>query len=248
MAGTKHLLEDVDVDGVHMVGSPANRRPFAIVKSATPKPEPGDATVKKSELIDKVQQHKGDEVPVDQVVALVGKEALAKALGVELPTEEPKPGLPDEVKKQLPTEVQSYINKLEATQQEHGEQLQALVKAREDETKAALKKRAEALQERGIEIDVEKATEAEIAGAERVAKQYDETLKKLGVFTQKGSSKSGVAEERSAIEIVKQEVVRQLGREPENEAEAARVRKRIYEANPGLLDLVREEERAAARA
>lgn len=254
-------LIDVDVNGVHLVGTPANRRPFAIIKGLV---RSGDHVPKETRpvkitdllkavglkpegALEKVET----EVTSEQMKALlealgkdngeklieaIGKEKVAKLLGVELPKEDPKidkSGLTDEVK--------AYVEKLESGQKELKTTLDAIVKDRDEVEKAELEKRVEGLKAAGFEVP-DKATSIQVDALELALEKYVALQKTLGIFDIKGSDREGA---NTAADAVRKQVREQLGREPKDATEEAQIRRAIYRANPGLLRAITKEERQA---
>ncbi len=259
----KFQLEDVDIDGVHLVGSPANRRPFAVIKSLSAGPpashkgaspvkteelkkalEAGEITIGQFvELLGKDEVAKALEagdLKIDQFVELLGKDVIAKALGVELPVAEPKIE-----KDKLSPEVKAYVEGLETKVDKANDAIDAIVTAREADEKAALEKRVEVLKTAGYEIDAEKATEAEVSAFEKAAAVMEARLQKMGILTMKGDPKDDDSD-GSAVDLIRKEIARILGREPIDKAEEAKARRQVYRTNPGLLKAVTREERASA--
>ncbi len=256
-------LVNVDVNNVHLVGAPANRRPFAIIKGLTtsrsdPKKETG--TVKIVDLLKAVGlkpegalEKVDTEVTAEQFKALIqamgkdngekliealGKEEVAKILGVDLP----KPKDPKIDKSGLPPEVVAYVEKMEKGQEELKETLDAIVKDRTEAEKVALEKRVEVLKEYGFGPDDDEGlpTEVEVAAMEKAAEKFLELRKALGIFKVQGTDE---AKPGSAKDEVRKAVRANLGREPKDAGEEARARREIYRANPGLLRAITREER-----
>jgi len=254
-------LIDVDVDGVHLVGAPANRRPFAIIKGLA---RPGDPDLEESGpvkitdllkavglkpegALEKVETEMTSEQMKallealgkdngEKLIEAIGKEKVAKILGVESPKADPKidkSGLTDEVK--------AYVEKLEAGQKELKTTLDAIVNDRDEVEKAELEKRVEALKDAGFEAP-EKATSVQVDALELALGKYHELQKTLGIFELKGTDRDGVS---SAADAVRKQVREQLGREPKDAVEEAQVRREIYRSNPGLLRAITKEERQA---
>ena len=235
-------LFDVDIDGVHLVGEPANRRPFAVIKSLTAgKPDPTGGADKMNFLDELKKALEAGDLKVDgDLVELLGKDAIAKALGVEIPEPEPKIE-----KAELPDNVKAYVEALEKKLGDATDAIDTIVKAREADEKAALQKRVEVLKSTGLELDGETVTEAEVAALEKASAFFDARLEKMGVLRIKGEPKSDDRED-SALSLVRKEVSRRLGREPVNKAEEAKIRREVYREYPGLLKAVTQEERASA--
>lgn len=282
----KSWIEDLDVDGVHLVGDPANRRPFAVVKNlAGGSPRPKEQPVDKTELLAAIEKHKADP-EVLQALQQAGLqkaqhqfasledclaagrtqsecEAMMKALQKQRGDEEATlgekvlaavrklfGGEPDTTTaarqamlKALGPEARAYVEALEGSVGTLTKKVEELVRAREDEGKAAIRKRAEALKGRGVDLDVEKATEPEVRAHEAAQAQIDKALEGLGVTRVYGSAKDGKGE-RTAREEVEKEVQRRLGDRAVDGAELSRIRRAIYQEHPGLLSAVRKEERA----
>ncbi len=257
-------LVDVDVDQVHLVGAPANRRPFAVIKGLTGKrPDPsGGNTVKITDLLKAVGlkpegalEKVETEVTPDQFKALVkalgmngeslieaiGKEDVAKLLGVDLPKGDPKPKPID--KSGLTPEVKAYVEKLEKRTSELGDTIDEIVKARETDAATELGKRIEILKGKGLEFEKDaKPTELEVAAFEKAAGQIAQFRKDLGILEIKGSPEEGTG---TVGDEVRKQVVKHLGHDPKDALEEAQARRVIYRANPGLLRAVTREERAA---
>jgi alanyl-tRNA synthetase len=231
-----NYLVDVDVDGVHLVGEPANKRKFAVVKNLSAQ-KPEEQTVTNEELIAAAKAAK--DLDLDALIAAVGKDAVTKALGDQKPTDQ-KPAELD--KSKLPVEVRAYVEGLEAKTAALETNVNRIVKEREDEQKAALRKRAEALKAAGYELDVEKVTEERVAALEHADAAISKRLESAGIFQQKGSPKEG--ETPDLATAVHKEVRNQLGREPIDAVEESRELHKVLSGRPGLAtDLLRDERR-----
>ena len=73
----RNQLVDVDIDGVHLVKAPANRRRWALTKSAPPEAE-DTMKLTKAEFTKRIATEVEGEIPEEKLVA------LAKAIGIEL--------------------------------------------------------------------------------------------------------------------------------------------------------------------
>ena len=242
-------LVDVDVDQVHLVGAPANRRPFAVIKGLTGKrPDPsGGNTVKTIAFLKALgvtlaegSVKDDDELELSKIIeAFGGKDDFEKAFGVKVPKKEPKPI----DKSGLTPEVKAYVEKLEKRTSELGDTIDEIVKARETDDAEALTTRIEVLKGKGLEFEEDaKPTELEVAAFEKAAGQIAKLRKDLGILEIKGTTKEGAA---TVADEVRKQVVTHLGHEPKDAIEEARARRVIYRANPGLLRAVTREERAA---
>src|ERR1041385_3734745 len=78
-------LEDVDVSGVHLVGSPANHRPFALFKSkaAPTREEPETMKLTTAEFKKRIATQVEGDISDEKLAS------LAKAIGIELAAEKP---------------------------------------------------------------------------------------------------------------------------------------------------------------
>jgi len=240
-------LEDVDVSGVHFVGEPANRRPFAIVKNLAGR-KPEGRTMKKADL-QKAIAAAGDELTPAQLAEIFGgKDVLVKELGLTPPKpDEAKAATDDPPADATAKALNAAITK---AVQPLIDEIKTLKDARATEAKQALTKRAEALVELGYEIEIEKVSEAEIGALEKAHAHVAAAADRLGLTKAFGSPTaaeptSGAA----AVQVmVRKRVVDLLGREPIDKAEQARAKREIYRANPGLLTAVIEAERTSHRA
>ena len=252
-------LVDVDVDGVHLVGEPANKRRFAIVKGLTGPTLQGDPIVKTADLKKKIDALKDAEIAPDAFVKLVGVEFLAKALDLEvvdgnLDLEKAAADKAAAKKKadedaakldksKLDDKTRAYVEGLEKKITDQGGVLDGIVKDREATVTADLAKRVGVLKERGFAPEGDKPAEVEIRALEKAAEKYATHLKDIGVLDIKGSNDEPAG---SAREAVAKAVREQLGREPVDAIEEATTRSKIYRANPGLLKSVLHEERQSA--
>ena len=142
-------------------------------------------------------------------------------------------------KAKLDPATREYITGLEG-------RLSTIEKANTASAKAALQKRVDALRDAGWleEAEVADVTEPEVAAIEKARDRVVARLKKAGVFSSFGTPKRGDDDEPASLRELVQKAVRdQLGRDPKNKIEEARVKKAIYEANPGLMQAVLREER-----
>lgn len=315
-------LHNVDVEGVHLVGDPANRRPFALMKakgsklssllsgkltsivnagrrtreqvieaiaekagasasainaalrgsSARPdektlsafasilglstgalhtaaglaKQSDGDQTVKLSELLKAAGITVGDDdatkkalegdLSVEKMIEAMGAEAVAKALGVEIPKKGDKLD-----KTKLAPDVQAYIDGLEKKVDGAIDDLQVIQKATTDAADKALGERVAFLKSAGIDVP-EKATDDVVTALEKANQDFTARLVKMGVFAKKGDP---TQDDNTARAAVAKAVSQRLGRAPINAIEDANTRREIYRENPGLLKAVTAEERAA---
>lgn len=233
----KHDLVDVDVSGVHFVGSPANRKRFALVKNLeghapTEETMPAKKQISKTELLEKIGALTGDTVSVDDIaLALGGRGAIAK---------DDKDTDPD-VQALIKAAVEEATTPIAKTLKDTAEALALVVKAQTDAAEAALSTRREALKKAGIPVP-DKASADVVDALEKANKDIVARLEKAGVLRQHGDS-SRQTREAGLQEIVTKAVERRLGRPPIGKDEDIRERLRIYRANPGLLTQVAKEER-----
>lgn len=236
----KHDLVDVDVSGVHFVGSPANRKRFALVKNLEgqkPKEEtvPDKRTFKKSELLQKLEAA-GDTVTIDDLsIILGGRGAIAKD---DDDTDVVKDEKGEKITK---ADLLATIAELQKSQKTTAEALATIVTAQKDATEAALNTRREALKKAGIPVP-DKASADVVDALEKANHDIVTRLEKAGVLRQHGDSSRSMRE-AGLQEIVTKAVERRLGRPPIGKDEDVRERLRIYRANPGLLTQVVKEER-----
>lgn len=248
----RHRLEDVDVSGVHLVGSPANRRQFALVKNlAGRKPEELD-TMK----LTKAEFKKRISTEVEGEIDDAKLTALAKAIGIEL-TDTPAPK--DKVDKTAPVaaddddeggapekslSAKALTAAIEKANKPLLDQIAALQKANDDAAKVALAKRVTVLKAAGYELE-ETVTEAEVSALEKGHALVVKAAERVGLTKAFGSPEA--AEPTSggpALQLmVDKQVTAILGRTPTSKAEAARVKQEIYRANPGLLTAIVKAER-----
>jgi len=253
---TVNQLVDVDVDGVHLVGEPANNRRFAIVKGLARKTSDGEHTVKTADLLEKIktQKDKGAEISPELFIELFGKDAVLEALGVDATELEKQKKAAAEKKaaeekaakldkSKLDEKALAYVEGLEKKIGDQGKVIDGIVKQREDEVKVDLEKRVAVLKERGFEPEGDNPTEAMIAAMEKASEKFAAHMKDIGVLEMKGSDDLPAG---SAREAVAKSVRERLGREPASAVEEAQTRSAIYRENPGLLQTVIREERAAA--
>lgn len=246
-------LVDVDVSGVHLVGAPANHRPFALFKSTTgAKPEESDSmkltTAEFKKRFATVIEGDFDDAKLT---------AFAKNLGIELTSETPAPKLKTEktVDPSDKDEDDSTLTKgiaavIEKATKPLIDKIEQLEKANTDAAKVALQKRARVLKSAGYEIEIESITEPEVSALEKAHARVVKAAEKLGLTKAFGSPE---AEEPTsgapALQLmVAKQVESMLGRKPMR-GEDARVRQQIYRANPGLLSaIVKAEREDRARA
>lgn len=246
-------LVDVDVSGVHLVGSPANHRPFALFKStAGTKPEETDSmkltTAEFKKRFATVIEGDFDDTKL---------QAFAKNLGIEL-TETPAakvktektvdPTNKDEDDGALEKSLSApqLIAAIEKANKPLLDQIAALQKANDEAAKIALGKRVTVLKSAGYELD-ETVTEAEVSALEKGHAMVVKAAERVGLTKAFGSAD---AEEPTsggaALQLmVDKQVTAVLGRTPMNKAEAARIKQEIYRANPGLLTAIVKAERDA---
>ena len=143
-------------------------------------------------------------------------------------------------KSKLPPEAREYVSGLET-------RLSTIEKANREAARVALTKRITELRKSGwldvTDEAVADVTEPEVAAIEKARDRVLERLKKAGVLSSFGTPAEGDDEPTSARELVQKAIREQLGREPRNRTEAARIKKEIYDANPGLLEACLQEER-----
>ena len=172
--------------------------------------------------------------PTEKSVAAKVLAAFAKALGLA----------PDDAgspidKSKLDPVAREYVGGLE-------KRLAAIEKANTDAARVALQKRVTALVDAGwVEADdADAITEPEVGAIEKARDRVVERLKKAGVFSSFGTPKKEEDTPGSLRELVQKAVREQLGREPKDKIEEARVKQEIYKANPGLRMAVLNEERS----
>ena len=251
------------MDGVHLVGEPANKRRFAIVKGLARETSDGDGTVKIADLKKKIEAHKGDEIAPEGFVELFGAEFIAKALELEVVGGDAaalKKAAAEKAaaekkaadaaaakldKSKLDDKAKAYVEALEKKLEDQGKTLDEIVKDRENATKADLEKRIAVLKTAGFEPEGDNPPEIAIAAMEKAAEKFGDHLKEIGVLKMHGSED---APDGSAREAIAKAVREQLGREPASAVEEAQARSKIYRANPGLLKSVLREERATQTA
>lgn len=243
-------LEDVDVSGVHLVGSPANRRRFAVVKNlAGRKPEESDAMkLTKAELKKRLATQVEGEIDDEKL------QAFAKALGIELTdapaatpatpvrktrarTEDPDDEDGDDteaITKAIAAAVTKAVTPLT-------DEIAALKKARDDEAKAALQKRAGALKDLGYDVDVEKVTAPEIAALEKAHERVKAVADRVGLTKAFGTPRR--TEVAGPGDTIAKAVRERLGRDPVSPEEDAKTRQAIYRQHPGLLSAITKAER-----
>jgi|SRR5579859_665693 len=162
--------------------------------------------------------------------------AIGTALGIKAEDTSPLD------KSKLSPEAREYVAGLE-------KRLGAIETANMAAARVALTKRITALHEanwiEGEPAELEKMTEPEVAAIEKARDRVIERLKKAGVFSSFGTPEKTADEPTTLREMVHKAVVDQLGREPKNRTEEARVKKEVYDANPGLFQAVLREEREA---
>lgn len=253
-------LSEIDVDEISFVDRPANRKRFAIVKRS----ETMTVDLKDVKLEDVVKHFGKDAIakaigkqdcpegkvwdpekgtcvdkpaptemsePTEKNLVTKILQVVGKALGVD-PKDEDEDD--DEDLAKLPASVRKRLEKAE-------QDVADLRKAREDETKAAIRKRAETLKNFGYEIDVEKVTEPEVSAMERAHAVWKSNLEKAGVTLAIGESTESEAP-ATTREAVDEAIKKHLGREPRSRAERGRVLKELVAQTPGLATaLVKEE-------
>jgi len=246
-------LEDVDVDGVHLVGAPATRRPFALVKNlAGRKPEELE-TMK----LTKADFKKRISTEIEGEIDDAKLQSLAKAIGIELTdTPAPKPVSKAEPNDKdddadddnaLAKSLERVIEKATAPLMEKIAQLE---KTNADAAKVALAKRVTTLTKAGYEIDAATITEPEVSAIEKAHERVVKLAEKAGLTKAFGSPEadeptSGLPALQSLLAKKVREV---LGREPLGKAEEAATKREIFRANPGMLTAITKAERAARAA
>lgn len=236
----KHDLVDVDVSGVHFVGSPANRKRFALVKhleGSAPEdrmPEKDkQQTFKKTELLEKLGALTGDTVTIDDLaIAMGGRGAIAKE---DETIDDGKGG------KVTMADLVATIGTLQKSQKATNEALELLVSTQKAAVESGLAARREQLKKAGIPCP-DQASADVIDALEKANTATIARLEKAGVLRQMGDS-SRQAREAGLREMVTKAVERKLGRTPIGKDEDVRERLRIYRAHPGLLTQVVKEER-----
>jgi hypothetical protein len=242
-------LEDVDVSGVHLVGSPANHRPFALFKSTE---EPESMKLTPAEFKKRIATQVEGEIDDEKL------NALAKAIGIELVKEAPKPKVakqdppkdedaPDEddgaLQKGIDAKALERI--IAKANQPLLDKIEQLEKAAESRARGELAKRAKVLKAAGYEL-ADDVTEAEIAALEKAHERVVKAAERLGLEKAFGSAEaeeptSGVLALQKAIDTQVTEI---LGRTPVSDVEKAQTKRMIYRANPGMLTAIVRAERA----
>lgn len=248
----RHRLEDVDVSGVHLVGSPANRRQFALVKNlAGRKPEELE-TMK----LTKAEFKKRISTEVEGEIDDAKLASLAKAIGIEL-TDAPAPKDKTEKTVTPPTgdDDVALVKGIEAVIEKATkpllDKIEQLEKTNTEAAKVALQKRAKVLKAAGYEIEIEKISEPEVSALEIAHQRVVKAAEKIGLTKAFGSPESEEPTSGApALQLlVSKKIEEVLGRRPMNKAEGARVRQEIYRSNPGLLSaIVKAEREERARA
>lgn len=254
----RHRLEDVDVSGVHLVGSPANRRQFALVKNlAGRKPEETDSMkLTRAEFRKRLATQITD---ADKLEKLSDEklEAMAKAIGIELTekqTTEPVHKDDDDPEPVAAGDQAALLKAINASVAKIVEPVVKRIEAIENSSaataKTALQKRAEILKRTGYEIDVDKITEPEVSALETSHAMVVKAAERAGLTKAFGSPES--AEPTGGLpaiqKLVADKVVEVLGRSPINKLEEARVKREIYRSNPSLLTAITKAEREARAA
>ncbi len=254
-----HRLEDVDVSGVHLVGSPANRRQFALVKNLSGrKPEETDSMkLTKAELRKRLATQITDADKVEKF-SEEQLEAMAKAIGIELTdTQTVAPIQKDQDDDAPPAprgDQASFLKTVEAAIAKAVEPVAAQLKALQDShaavAKTALRKRAEVLQRAGYELELEAVTEPEIAALEKSHAMVVKAAERVGLTKAFGSPEAAAPTGGLPMlqKLVADKVVEILGRTPVNKLEEARAKREIYRSNPSLLTAVTKAEREARTA
>ena len=254
-----------------MVGHPANRRPFAIVKSlahryakpdTTPEPEPknmknllkslfGTDEPDLATAVADLDDDDRDELREAVTKALGGDDAVLdffgfEALAADDDDDDDDDALSQKALEALDTETRAYLKRMELTAKALTETVEGLTKQAQDDERASISKRAEVLKDAGWDIDPEKATREELDIVAKQAAAMKSTLVDLGVFKQIGSSEGEAAGDLAAA--MTNEVEARLGRLPIDKAEDAKVRLQVFRDVPGLLEATRQERRDNAEA
>lgn len=244
-------LEDVDVSGVHLVGAPANHRPFALFKSTAGR-KPGELeTMKltKAEFAKRIATQLEGEISDEKL------QAFAKALGIEI-SDTPAPKTP--VAKTDPNDKEDEddgaVRKgknieaaIEKAVKPFMDRIEQLEKANADAAKVALAKRVAVLKHAGYELD-ETVTEPEVAAIEKGHATVLKAAERAGLTKAFGSPEADEPTSGApALQLmVSKKVTEVLGRTPISKLEEARAKQEIYRANPGLLSAIAKAERQAA--
>ena len=249
----RNQLVDVDIDGVHLVKAPANRRRWALTKSAPPEAE-DTMKLTKAEFTKRIATEVEGEIPEEKLVA------LAKAIGIELtdspankaPTKKADDEDQDKGKEKdggsdLETALAKksmgkVVDALSAVAKRL-EQLEAKTTAKEA---AELAKRIGVLNRAGVKI--EKDADAPVVEAAELAMEaFFKKLDQVGITKAFGDPRQADPAP-TLVGAIHKEVRRILGREPIGKLEEIRVKKQIYDANPGLLSTVAREQRGGRAA
>jgi DNA-binding XRE family transcriptional regulator len=244
----RNQLVDVDIDGVHLVKSPANRRRWALTKSAPPEAE-DTMKLTKAEFTKRIATEVEGEIPEEKLVA------IAKAIGIEL-TDGPADKAP--VKKAAEAEAEDKDEKGGSSEIETAlakksmgkvvdalsavakrlEQLEAKTTAKEA---AELAKRIGVLNRAGVKIEKD-ADAPVVEAAEKAMEAFFKRLDQVGITKAFGDPRQAEPAP-TLVGAIHKEVRRVLGREPIGKMEEIRVKHQIYQANPGLLSTVPREQR-----
>jgi DNA-binding XRE family transcriptional regulator len=248
----RNQLVDVDIDGVHLVKAPANRRRWALTKSAPPEAE-DTMKLTKAEFTKRIATEVEGEIPEEKLVA------LAKAIGIEL-TDGPadkasakkaedekddkdeKGGASDIETALAKKSMGKVVDALSAVAKRL-EQLEAKTTAKEA---AELAKRIGVLNRAGVKI--EKDADAPVVEAAELAMEaFFKRLDQVGITKAFGDPRQADPAP-TLVGAIHKEVRRILGREPIGKLEEIRVKKQIYDVNPGLLSTVAREQRGGRAA
>jgi len=248
-------LLDVDVSGVHLVGSPANHRPFALFKSKTghPPEEPETMKLTKAEFKKRIATQVEGEISDEKLAE------FAKAIGIELTdTPAPKPKVtkadPTDKDEDEGTDDNALSKGIEAVIAKATkpllDKIEELQKHNDEAAKVALQKRAKVLKSAGYEIDVEKISEAEVSALEIAHQRVVKAAERIGLTKAFGSPEAEEPTSGAAAlqHLVAKKVEEVLGRRPISKLEEARTKQELYRSNPGLLTAIVKAERAERAA
>jgi len=247
----RNQLVDVDIDGVHLVKAPANRRRWALTKSAPPEAE-DTMKLTKAEFKTRIAKEVDGEIPDEKLVS------LAKAIGIEL-TEGPAPKEPakktdddqeekvPEPKNDLETALaKKSLGKVVDALDAVAKRLERLEEKTTAKEAAELAKRIAVLNKAGVKI--EKDADAPVVEAAELAMEaFFKRLDQVGITKAFGDPRQADPAP-TLVQAIHKEVRRILGREPIGKMEEIRIKKQIYDANPGLLSTVAREQRGGRAA
>lgn len=207
----QHEITEAEVDGVDLVGDPANKRRFAFVKARN--------TPKEGANMDAKEFLKG--LTADDLVEAVGEDKLRKALGIE---GEPPAA---EVVGDPATEDRTVVDLTKALAR-----IEELEKASRDRAERELEARREALRKSNYEVAADASAEA-VEALEQAHELFQKSMADAGLLNIHGGAESGGDD---FGETLAKAVEEYLGRPPLNEAEAAIARTEIFKAIPGAYE------------